>query len=334
MIHILGSLSRFLVTFVAVGAAAIVGLSLWDHYIDAPWTRDGHIRADVVAVAPDVSGLIKDVLVCDNQEVRRGDVLFRIDPERFILALRQAEAVLASRKAAAERAANDRARYEKLSDAAASQQQREAAQATDLQAKAAYDQAVADVDVAELNLARSEVRAPVSGRISNFGLRPGAYVTAGRGVLALIDLDTIRVEGYFEETKLSRIHLGDAASVTLMGGEVLTGEVESVAAGIEDRERGSGSNMLANINPTFSWVRLAQRIPVRIKLAPATGATSLVVGRSATVSVQDDRDPKREILAPIGALASNLFATLTARPGAPVGRLPHSQYGHSSAAFH
>ncbi len=202
-------------------------------------------------MAPDVSGLIKDVLVCDNQEVRRGDVLFRIDPERFSLALRQAEAVLASRKAAAERAANDRARYDKLSDAAASQQQREAAQATDLQAKAAYDQAVADVDVAQLNLARSEVRAPSAGGSRTSACGRGTYVSAGRGVLALIDLDTIRVEGYFEETKLSRIHLGDAASVTLMGGEVLTGEVESVAGGIEDRERGSDRTCLRTSIPHF-----------------------------------------------------------------------------------
>jgi multidrug resistance efflux pump len=282
--------SRIFVTFLAVAAAAPVGLALGDHYFDAPWTRDGHIRADVVAVAPDVSGLIKDVLVGDNQEVKKGDVLLRLDPERFRLALRRAEAVLANREAAAERAANDRARYDRLSDAAVSQQQRETVRAADLQAKATYDQAVADVEVARLNLTRSELRAPVNGRITNFDLRPGSYVTAGRGVMALIDSDTLRVEGYFEETKLSRIRVGDAASIKLMGGDDLTGKVESIAGGIEDRERSSGSSMLANINPTFSWVRLAQRVPVRIRLNAAVDTALLIIGRTVTVKIDDRHD--------------------------------------------
>jgi multidrug resistance efflux pump len=297
MTRILIALSRLLVTFAAVGAATAVSLTLWDRYLDAPWTRDGHIRADVVDVAPDVSGLVKDVLVEDNQTVRRGDLLFRIDPERFKLALRQAEAVLAGKKASAERAAADDARYSKLTDVAASQQTRELALATYLEAKAAYDQAVADVDVAQLNLTRSEVRASVNGRITNMELRPGTYVAAGRGVMALIDEDTLRVEGYFEETKLSRIHIGDAASIHVMGDEaLLTGKIESIAGGIEDRERGAGSNLLANVNPTFSWVRLAQRVPVRIKLGVVPKGTRLIIGRSATVFVEDSEDKPRTIL--------------------------------------
>jgi multidrug resistance efflux pump len=290
MTGILTSFARLLVTFAAVGTASVVGLSLWDHYMDAPWTRDGHIRADVVAVAPDVSGLVMDVLVKDNQEVHRGDLLFRIDPERFRLALRQADAVLAGKKASAERAAADDDRYSQLTDTAVSQQKRELAQATDLEAKAAYDQAAADFEVAQLNLNRSEVRASVNGRITNMELRPGAYVRAGRGEMALIDEDTLRVEGYFEETKLSRIHVGDATSIHVMGEEApLTGKIESIAGGIDDRERSAGSNLLANVNPTFSWVRLAQRIPVRIKLDAVSGQTRLIVGRSATVVVEDGK---------------------------------------------
>jgi multidrug resistance efflux pump len=297
MIRTITMLSRVLITLAAIGAALIVSLVLWDQYIDAPWTRDGHIRADVVAVAPDVSGLVKDVLIADNQEVRRGDLLFRIDPERFSLSLRQAEAVLVGKKAAAERAASDYARYSKLSDAAVSQQQREMVQAADLEAKAACDQAAADVDVARLNLARSEVHASVNGRITNMELRPGAYVAAGRGVMALIDADTVRVEGYFEETKLSRIHVGDAAIIHLMGGEdALAGNVESIAGGIEDRERSAGSNLLANVNPTFSWVRLAQRVPVRIKLDTSPEAAQPVIGRSATVTITETGERPKTIL--------------------------------------
>jgi multidrug resistance efflux pump len=136
-------LPHILITALALAIAVPVGIGMWHHYEDAPWTRDGHVRADVIAVAPDVSGLVKEVLVKDNQLVRKGDILLQLDPERFRLAVRQAEAAVASRAAAAERAANDRARYEKLSEGVVSQQQREAIRATDLQAKAAYDQALA-----------------------------------------------------------------------------------------------------------------------------------------------------------------------------------------------
>ncbi|MET3410184.1 HlyD family secretion protein [Methylobacterium sp. 1030] len=280
---------RLLVTLGTVAAAIVVGLALWDYYMEAPWTRDGRVRADVVQVAPDVSGLVTEVLVADNQVVKRGDVLFRIDPERFDLALRQAEAVVEGKQATAERAAADYVRYQKLSDAAASQQRVEAARATDLEARAAYGQAVADRDLAKLNLERSAVKAAVNGRITNMELRPGTYVSTGRGVMALIDSDTLRVEGYFEETKLPRIHVGDKASVRLMGEtSTLNGRVESFAGGIEDRERTAGSNLLASVNPTFAWVRLAQRIPVRIKLDDVPDETRLVAGRTATVAVASE----------------------------------------------
>jgi multidrug resistance efflux pump len=280
---------RLLVTLGMVAVAVVVGLALWDYYMEAPWTRDGRVRADVVAVAPDVSGLVTEVLVQDNQIVKRGDVLFRIDPDRFALALRQAEAMVAGKQATMEQAAADYARYAKLSDAAVSQQRVEAARATDLEAKAAYGQATADRDLARLNLERSAVKASVNGRITNMELRPGAYVTTGRGVMALIDSDTLRVEGYFEETKLPRIHVGDRARIRLMGeSATLTGRVESFAGGIEDRERTAGSNLLASVNPTFAWVRLAQRIPVRIKLDSVADEVRLVSGRTATVAVEPE----------------------------------------------
>ena len=167
-----------------------------------------------------------------------------------------------------------------------SQQKQEEVQATQLIAQAAYDQAVADRDLAKLNLERSDVRASVNGTITNMDLRPGTYVTAGKGVMALVDTDTLRVEGYFEETKLSRIHIGDPVSIRLMGNNTrLTGRVESIAAGIEDRDRTAGTNLLANVNPTFNWVRLAQRVPVRIALDNVPPNTVLVSGRTATVEI-------------------------------------------------
>jgi len=286
MKRLLVLLLRLVVTLAMVAVAGVVGLALWDYYLEAPWTRDGRVRADVVAIAPDVSGLVTEVLVSDNQNVRRGDVLFRIDPERFTLALRQAEAVVVGKKAAAVQSEKDYERYKQLSDAAVSQQRFELAQATAQEAKAAYDQAVADRDLAKLNLERSAVRASVNGRITNMDLRPGAYVTVGRGVMALIDEDTLRVEGYFEETKLPRIHVNDRATVRLLGEtSALSGRVQSIAGGIEDRERSAGTNLLANVNPTFAWVRLAQRIPVRIVLDPLPDGVNLISGRTATVEI-------------------------------------------------
>ena len=286
MTRVLALVGRLLVTLTMVAAALIVGLALWDYYMDAPWTRDGRVRADVVAVAPDVSGLVTDVLVDDNQVVRKGDILFRIDPDRFRLGLRQAEAMVEGRKATAEQTEADYARYSKLSDAAVSQQKVEAAKAADLTAQAAYAQAVADRDLARLNLERSAVRASVNGRITNMELRPGTYVTTGHGVMALIDSDTVRIEGYFEETKLPRIRVGAPVTIQLMGDDrVLRGRVASIAGGIGETGRSDATNLLANVNPTFSWVRLAQRIPVRIAIDKGAADARLVSGRTATVSI-------------------------------------------------
>ena len=291
MKNLLARSGRVAVTAIAVVAALVVGRYLWAYYMEAPWTRDGHVRADVVPVAPDVSGLVTDVLVKDNQKVRRGDVLFRIDRARFALALKQADAVVAGRHAALDEAASDLKRYRGLTpDAVVSQQKLEQVETAQLQAQAAYDQAVADRAVAQLNLDRSEVHASVNGTISNMDLRPGTYVSAGKGVMALVDADTLHVDGYFEETKLARIHVGDKVQIRLMGdAHRLSGHVESIAAGIEDRDRGAGANLLANVNPTFNWVRLAQRVPVRIALDDTAERTTLVAGRSATVEVMEGR---------------------------------------------
>jgi RND family efflux transporter MFP subunit len=288
--NVLDRILRFGLTAVAVVAAVAVGMHLWAYYMDAPWTRDGHVRADVVQVAPDVSGFVTDVLVHDNQRVQRGDVIFRIDRARFELALRQADAIVAGRRASLDQANADLNRYRALTDLATSQQKQEQVLATQQEAQASYDQAVADRGVAQLNLDRSEVHASVNGTITNMDLRPGAYVTAGHGVMALVDTDTLRVEGYFEETKLPRIHVGDPVRIRLMGdARPLTGHVESIAAGIEDRDRSQGTSLLANVNPTFNWVRLAQRVPVRVVLDDIPDRALLVTGRSATVEVVDRR---------------------------------------------
>ncbi|RTL87276.1 MAG: HlyD family secretion protein [Hyphomicrobiales bacterium] len=287
---------RFAATSALAVLAVFVGWRLWVYYEEEPWTRDGRVRAEVVSVAPDVSGLVSEVLVHDNQRVRKGDVLFRIDRERFDLALRQAEATLEGRIAALEVTSKDLTRYRTLdarNNIAVSKQQVENVTGTQAQAKAAYDQALAERDLARLNLKRSEVRASVNGLMTNFELRPGNYVLAGKGVAALIDEDSLHVDGYFEETKLPLIHVGDRVAVRLMGeSQDLYGRVEGIAGGIEDRDRSSGANLLANVNPTFNWVRLAQRIPVRIALDPTPSDIRLVAGRTATVVINPSNGGK------------------------------------------
>ncbi len=286
MRRILGSLGRVGVTLIVAAIALVVGWQLWVYYLDAPWTRDGRVRADVVGVTPDVSGLVSEVLVQDNETVHAGDVLFRIDRARFALALQQADAVLNNRRAALQEAMREAARYSALTNLAVSVEKQQQTATAQQQAAAAYQQAQADRDLAQLNLDRTEVKASVSGIITNFDLRPGDYVTAGKPVTALVDTDSLYVAGYFEETKLPRIRVGDGATVRLMGDSVdLTGRVQSIAGGIVDRERTDGGNLLANVNPTFNWVRLAQRIPVRIALDHVPPGIRLVPGRTATVIV-------------------------------------------------
>jgi RND family efflux transporter MFP subunit len=241
----------------------------------------------VVPVASDVSGFVTEVLVKDNQQVQRGDVLFRIDRARYEIALKQAEAVLLGKGATLEQANADLKRYSALTPGVVvSKQRMDQVIATQGSAQAAHDQAAADLALAKLNLERSEVRASVNGVVTNMELRPGTYLTPGKGVMALLDSDTLHVQGYFEETKLPRIHLGDAANVRLMGSHhTLRGRVESIAAGIEDRDRSAGATLLANVNPTFNWVRLAQRVPVRIALDQPAERNELVAGATATVEV-------------------------------------------------
>ena len=290
MKRVLSFLLRFGVTAVVVAIAGVIAWQLWLYYMVSPWTRDGRVRADVVPVAADVSGLVSDVFVHDNQVVKQGDPLFRIDQKRFELALQQAKAEVASRQATLDQNKRDLARSKALTSVVVTAQKVEQDQQTVDVSTAALDQANANLNIAKLNLERSTVTAPVNGIVTNFGLLPGKYVNAGAPILAIIDSDTFRVEGYFEETKLRGVHVGDKATVRLLGdSRILTGHVESIASGIEDQSRGTSNDLLASVNPTFNWVRLAQRVPVRIKLDELPEDSRLVTGRTATVYIGDAR---------------------------------------------
>lgn len=285
---------RVMVTVTAVVIAAVAGWYLWRTYEDSPWTRDGRVRANVVNVAPDVAGAVIDMRVKDNQEVKIGDVLFVVDPARYQLALSQAEAALAGAKTLFDQRQDEYQRREKLSSISISDEALTQARSATLSAQASSDQAEAALGVAKLNLARTEVRAPVNGHVTNLLFHRGDYATAGRAAVAIVDSDSYYVAGYFEETKLRRIAIGDPVSVRLMGfGAAIEGHVQSIARAITDRDNAIGSDLIANVNPTFNWVRLAQRIPVRIAIDKVPDDVTLSAGMTATVVVTGSKDSGR-----------------------------------------
>ncbi|MDI4238944.1 HlyD family secretion protein [Bradyrhizobium sp. Arg237L] len=282
----LGRFAQYAVTIATVAVAIAAGWWLWRLYEETPWTRDGRVRANVVNVAPDVAGAVIDLRVKDNQQVKVGDILFVVDPARYQLALEEAEATAAGAKATLDERQEEQDRREKLSVDAISAEALNQARSATLAARAAYDEAMAQVGVAKLNLARTNVRSPVNGHVTNLLLNRGDYVTAGKPVLAVVDQDSFYIAGYFEETKLRYINLGDAVSVRLLGFDApLKGHVESVARAITDRENVIGTDLIANVNPTFSWVRLAQRIPVRIAIDDVPDGVTLSAGMTATLQV-------------------------------------------------
>lgn len=281
----LADVGRFLVTLAVVVAAAFAGYRLWVYYQRDPWTRDGRVQADVVQVTPDVSGLLTEVDVIQNQAVKQGQVLFVIDRDRFALAMRQAEATVAAQRAALAQARREAARNRVLGELVA-REMLEQSTARVEQDAAALAQAEAARDVAALNLQRTVVRAPTDGFLSDQTIRVGDYVTSGRPVLGLIDAHSFRVDGYFEETKLPRLAVGQPVSIRIMGEpRALRGHIQSIASGIADRDRQPTAGLLPSVNPTFSWVRLAQRVPVRVVLDEVPPDIRLIAGRTATVSV-------------------------------------------------
>ena len=274
---------RVATTACIVLVAVLGGLWMWNRYQLEPWTRDGRVRADVVQISPDVNALVVEVHVIDNQYVNAGDVLLVLDRSRYQLALEQANAAIAATQAALAQAIREERRNDELGPLVT----------TELRAQ--LRSAIVQRNTAQLNLERTVIRASVDGVASNVHVQPGDYAAVGRPLLALLNVDSLRIEGYFEETKLPRIHVGDPAIVRIMGLEKdLQGTVESIAAGIEDRDRSPSSSGLANINPNFSWVRLAQRIPVRIRIDSVPEDVRLIAGRTASVSIQAPRDRKPE----------------------------------------
>lgn len=284
------ALVRIAVTLCLVMVAVFAGWKLWQYYMLTPWTRDAKIRADVVIIAPDVSGWVRELKVRDNQQVKAGELLMSIDRDRFEAALEQANAVAETRQHQLRLREHEASRRAALGPQAISAELRENAQINAAVARGELREAQAQVKVAALNLARSQVKAPRDGHITNLRLAEGNYVNAGQAVMALIDDSTFYVQAYFEETKLPRIRVGDPVKVWLMSaGEPMQGHVESISRGITDSNTNPDSQLLAEVEPTFNWVRLAQRIPVRIKLDQVPEGVTLSAGMTASVQVHEDQ---------------------------------------------
>ena len=275
-------------TLSVIVAALLAAVVIWDYYVTSPWTRDGRVRVQVASVAPQVSGQITDLRIVDNQFVRKGDVLYTIDPFDFQISLASAKTQV-QMKAADLQVKNVQAnRRQHLSNLATTpeEQQQYAGNAT--QAKAAFDAAQQQQGQAEINLKRAEVRSPVNGYITNLLMRVGDYAKEGTTNVSIIDADSYWVDGYFEETKMAHVCIGDRAEAQLMGyAAPIVGRVQTVTRGISVSDAAPSTQGLPNVDPVFTWVRLAQRVPVRIAITSVPPGVPLVSGMTATVTIRE-----------------------------------------------
>ena len=289
-------LISLIATLLILALAIWIGRLLWIHYMDTPWTRDGRVRADVINVAADVSGVVIDVPVKDNQPVKKGDLLMQIDPDHYQLAVKQAEALVASRKATWDMRKVNAARRKDMDALVISAENREDASNVANSAQADYQLAVAQLEAAQLNLQRTKVLAAVDGYVTNLNVHRGDYARIGEAKMAVVDKNSFWVYGFFEETKLPHVKVGDPADMQLMSGEVMKGHVESIARAIYDRDNPESRELIADVNPTFNWVRLAQRVPVRIQLDEVPPGLQLAAGMTCTLVVGEADETPDELL--------------------------------------
>jgi len=280
-----------IINLALIGAVAWYAYQAFDEYINNPWTRDGQVRGHVIQVSPRVSGMVTHIAVIDNQFVSRGDLLLRIDPEPFEIAIAQAEANLKRAKISynASKIELERLREIFQKDAGAvAQKDLDRREANYLQSLSQIDVATETLRSARLNLSYTQVHAAVDGYVSNIDFQIGTQAVANSPILALVDSNSFWVFGYFRESQIGQFSIGDPAKVTLMAYPDLPlhGSVESLGWGIAPSDGNSGAYLLPSIKPVFQWIRLAQRIPVRIKLDEVPQGVELRFGLTASVMIQ------------------------------------------------
>ena len=283
-------ISRTAITVILVILAFIAIFRAWVYYTESPWTRDARFSADVVAIAPDVSGLITQVAVKDNQLVTKNQVLFVIDQPRYQKALAEAEADVSYYKALAEEKSREAGRRNKLGVSAMSRE--EIDQSNNVLQTVLHQMAKAQAtrDLAHLDLDRTVIRAPADGWVTNLNVYAGEFITRGSTAVALVKQHSFYVMAYLEETKLEGVRPGYRAEVTPLGSNhVLKGTVDSVAAGVTNASSSVDSKGMATVDSNLEWVRLAQRVPVRIRLDKEPG-NLWPAGTTATVVITGKKD--------------------------------------------
>jgi RND family efflux transporter MFP subunit len=280
-------MKRYLRAAVLVLLAILFGWVIWYHYQLAPWTRDGRVRVQVANVAAEINGKVVEIKVRDNQHVKKGDPLFVIFQDDYRFALERAEALVQAAQADMDVEKQNSIRREKLGSSIVSEEDIQTFSSTAVRARAAYDAAVAARDLAKLNLDRTVIYSPVNGYVTNFAMRIGDYARPGDIKLSIVDEDSFWVSAYFEETQLPRVHEGDTARIKLMGvGPELEGKVDDISRGIADSNTATGSQSLPDVDPVFTWVRLAQRIPVHVTIDHVPDGVVLAAGQTCTVVVE------------------------------------------------
>jgi multidrug resistance efflux pump len=323
-------LRKFATIGIAV-VAVLVALMTWDLYTAAPWTRDGRVRVQVASVAPQISGQIKELRIVDNQFVHKGDLLYVIDPFDFEVTLRANKAALRQKTADLNVKQLQSERRSRLSDLSTSVEQKQIFEGNAIQAKAALDAAQEQVAQAEINLLRTEVRSPVNGIITNLLLREGDYAHLGVSNVSIIDTDSYWVDGYFEETKLARLCVGDRAEAKLMGYSApIMGHIVTLTRGVSVSNATAATQGLPNVDPVYTWVRLAQRVPVRIAIDEVPPGVPLVSGLTATVTIRKGSGGEsgtrfQRVRADLEASFFGLIGEASARPGC----IPNPSFSHA-----
>ncbi|MGR5078633.1 HlyD family secretion protein [Photobacterium swingsii] len=287
-------LKRYLLTLILVVTASVILYSHYLTYIQNPWTRDGQVRAYVIQITPRVTGQIKKMYIEDNAQVKKGEVLFEIDDSVYKNNLNKALASQKQAIALLNKAKNEERRslnlIKRTPGAIPTLTLNNLHNAVET-AQANVFAANAQIDAAQLDLTFTRITAPTDGYITNLNHRVGSQVVANTPVVALIDQNSFWIEGFFKETDLQNVNPKDKTLVTLMmhDDQPLKGEIQSIGYGIAKQDGSTGNALLPNVNPNFQWIRLAQRIPVKVHLKQMPQHLQLRVGMTASIKIIKDK---------------------------------------------
>ena len=283
-------LLKIIISITLFSAASYFGYNKYQEYFANPWTRDGQVRAQVIQVSPRISGMVTNIPIIDNQFVKKGTLLFEIDRDPYLIKVAQVKAELKREYAnlRGKKVEYDRVQsISKKDKGAISQKDLIRHEINYLKSLANIETLKEKLKTAKLNLTFTKVYASVDGYVSNINFQVGSQAVANKPILALVDSNSFWVFGYFRESMLEKIHIGDRAVVTLMAYQdrPISGVVESIGWGIAHSDGNPGNNLLPSIKPVFQWIRLAQRIPVRIKLKQLPEGVALRFGLTASVKI-------------------------------------------------